>query len=62
MGHILMIFMGSIVVITHLDQFDWSVAFLMGLIALWVWDYNDINRRASNNPRSYYNVRRRRRS
>jgi hypothetical protein len=58
MTHLLMIFAGVLVVITHLDQFDGSVIFLICLIGLWIWDYNDINRRARKNKYSYYNRKR----
>jgi hypothetical protein len=54
-----MIFLGLLVVIANLDKFDFSVAFLIALIALWIWDYNDIQRRAKKNKYSYYNRRRR---
>lgn len=57
MTHLLMIFAGLLVVITHLDQFDWSVVFLICLIALWIWDYFDIKRKANKNPWSYENRR-----
>ena len=62
MGHILMILLGSAIVISSLDKFDWSVGFLICLIGLWIWDYNDINREAKKNKWSYYNRCRERRN